>query len=320
MNIAIAGGSGQIGTLLARDFAKNGHRVVVLSRTSGDGGAAGTWRVVRWDGRTLGEWAREIDGADVVINIAGRSVDCRYTPANRKAIIDSRVESTRVLGQAIAQAARPPRVWLQSSTATLYAHRYDQPNNESTGIIGGDEPGLPDSWRFSIDVVRQWEHTAEDAVTPQTRKVLLRSAMTMSPDRGGVFDTLLRLVRFGLGGQSGDGRQYVSWIHGNDFIRAVHWLIEHEDLSGAVNLSSPNPIPNSRFMRELRQAWGIGIGLPASNWMLEIGAFVLRTETELILKSRRVIPGRLLGSGFRFDFPDWDAAARDLCSRWRERS
>jgi NAD dependent epimerase/dehydratase family enzyme len=152
---------------------------------------------------------------------------------------------------------------------------------------------------------------------PRTRTVLLRSAMTMSPDRGGVFDTLLRLVRWGLGGASGDGRQYVSWIHDRDFVRAVYWLIDH-DLAGPVNLAAPHPLPNAEFMRALRDAWGIGFGLPAARWMLEVGAFALRTETELILKSRRVVPGRLLESGFTFHFRTWPDAAADLCRRWRE--
>jgi uncharacterized protein (TIGR01777 family) len=249
--------------------------------------------------------------------MAGRSVDCRYSPANRRAIVQSRTNSTRVVGEAIARAKRPPALWLQSSTATIYAHRYDAPNDEFTGILGGNEPGVPETWRFSIDVATQWERAMDAAPTPHTRKVKLRSAMTMSPDRGGVFDVLLRLVRWGLGGKSGDGRQYVSWIHDRDFIAALEFLIAHEELEGAVNLSSPHPLPNMEFMKELRAAWGISIGLPASNWMLETGALFLRTETELILKSRRVIPGRLLRSGFVFEFGDWTQAAKDLCNRWR---
>jgi uncharacterized protein (TIGR01777 family) len=209
-------------------------------------------------------------------------------------------------------------VWLQASTATIYAHRFDAPNDEVHGILGGGEPNAPDTWRFSIDVAKAWEQVANEAVTPHTRKVLMRSAMTMSPERGGIFDTLLALVRRGLGGMSGDGRQYVSWVHERDFVRAVYWLIERDEFSGPVNLSSPNPLPNAEFMRELRQAWGARIGLPATNWMLEIGAVLLLTETELILKSRRVVPRRLLESGFTFDFPTWPEAAGDLCRRWRE--
>jgi uncharacterized protein len=206
---------------------------------------------------------------------------------------------------------------LQASTATIYAHRFDAPNDESTGILGGSEPGVPDTWRFSIDVATSWERTLDEAVVPQTRKVKLRSAMTMSPDRGGIFDVLLRLVRRGLGGPAGDGSQYVSWIHCQDFIRAIYWLIEHENFDGNVNLCAPEPLPNAEFIRTLREAWGIRIGLPATRWMLELGAIFMRTETELILKSRRVIPGRLLQSGFKFHFPTWREAARDLCQKLR---
>jgi len=275
------------------------------------------WRVAAWDAARLGPWTRELEGADVVVNLAGRSVNCRYTPANRRAIKESRVNSTRVVGEAIAGAARPPRVWLQMSTATIYAHRYDAPNDEATGILGGAEPGAPDTWRFSIDVATSWERALDAAATPRTRKVALRAAVVMSPDRGGVFDLLLRLVRFGLGGQAGHGRQYVSWIHDGDFVRAVYWLIEHDKVDGAVNLAAPHPLPNADFMRALREAWGMRLGLPASAWMLEVGTWVLRSETELVLKSRRVVPGRLVQQGFAFEFPIWAEAARDLCGRWR---
>jgi uncharacterized protein (TIGR01777 family) len=290
--------------------------VVILSRAQD----RSPWRVVKWDANTVGDWAKEVDGADAVINLAGRNVNCRYTPENRRLIMESRIQSTRAVGQAIAQASRPPRVWLQASTATIYAHRYDAPNDEASGHIGGSEPDAPSKWRFSIEVAEAWERAAQEAVTPHTRKVLMRTAMVMSPSRGGVFDTLLRLVRFGLGGRVGDGRQYVSWLHDEDFVRAVGWLIEHDSLEGAVNLAAPHPVPYAEFMRVLRTAWGAPVGLPATRWMLEIGAFFLRTESELVLKSRRVIPGRLLQSGFTFSFPAWSEAARDLCRRWRELS
>jgi uncharacterized protein len=314
MKVVIPGGTGQVGMVLARAFQADGHEVVVLSRQP----RPAPWRVVAWDAETLGDWAAELEGADAVINLAGRSVNCRYHAANRRLIKESRVKSTRVVGEAIARARRPPRVWLQASTATIYAHRYDAPNDERTGILGGAEPHAPDTWRFSIDVATSWEQAATEVATPQTRKVLLRSAMVMSPDRDGVFDVLLRLVRWGLGGRSGDGRQYVSWIHDHDFIRPLYWVIDHDRLDGPVNLASPNPMPNEEFMRTLRQAWGSRVGLPATEWMLEIGAFFLRTETELILKSRRVVPGRLLETGFAFRFPTWAEAAADLCRRWRE--
>jgi uncharacterized protein (TIGR01777 family) len=313
MKIVIPGGSGHIGTSLAHFLHENGHDVVVLSRRPG----AGAWRFVEWDGESLGPWVSEIEGAGAVINLAGQSVNCRYTTENRKLIMDSRLKSTKVIGDAISQAWKPPAVWLQASTATIYAHRFDSPNDEATGIIGGSEPNAPDTWRFSIDVCTNWERLFNEAATPLTRKVLLRTAIVMRPSEGGAFDTLLRLVRFGLGGTIGSGRQFVSWIHEEDFVRAVLWLIEHSELDGPLNLAAPNPLANEEFMRDLRAAWGIPFGLPASELMLEIGAFVLRSESELALKSRWVVPARLLESGFTFDFPTWPEAARDLCAKWR---
>jgi hypothetical protein len=315
MKIILAGGSGHVGTFLARTFHRDGHQVVVLSRKP----TPAPWPTIPWYGHSLGPWVEELEGADVVINLAGQSVNCRYHAQNRLEIMESRVASTRIIGQAIAKVKRPPRAWLQASTATIYEHRFDAPNDEITGILGGSESNAPETWRFSIDVAKAWEQATQDAgPLTQTRLVLLRSAITMSPDRGGPFDMLLKLVRLGLGGQNGNGRQYVSWIHEADFIRAVYWLIEHESLSGPVNLSAPNPLPNVDFMRDLRRAWGMPLGLPATEWMLEVGAFLLRTETELILKSRRVVPTLLLGEGFEFQFSDWSDAARDLCARWRD--
>ena len=310
--MVIPGGSGQVGTMLARAFHGDGHEVVVFSRRP----RARPWRVVEWDGARRDSWVRELEGADVLINLTGRSVNCRYTAANRREILDSRVQSTRVLGDAVARLSRPPRVWLQASTATIYAHRYDAPNDEITGIIGGDEVDAPGTWRFSIDVARAWEAAFDDVHVPGTRKVTLRSAMTMSADRGGVFDKLLELVRRGQGGRIGDGRQFMSWVHEQDVIRAVRWLIDHDEVDGVVNVASPNPVPNAEFMDALRHAWGVRIGVPSPVWMLEIGAVLLRTETELVLKSRRVVPRRLLEHGFVFAYPDWADAARDLCRAW----
>ncbi len=316
MKIVIPGGSGQVGTVLSRAFHADGHDVVVLSRRPG----VQPWRAVGWDGSSPGAWQQEIDGCDVVINLAGRSVNCRYTPANRQEILRSRVSSTRIVGEAIARAVHPPRVWLQAGTATIYAHRYDGPNDEYTGILGGSESSAPDAWRFSIEVARAWERAFDDAVTGRTRKVALRSAMTLSPDPGGVFATLLGLARLGLGGRAGDGRQFMSWVHYQDFVAAVRWLIDRDDLAGVINVASPNPLPNAEFMRVLRDACRVPFGLPTTRWMLEIGAFFMRTETELILKSRRVVPARLPESGFTFRFPNWEAAARDLCQQWTSHS
>ncbi len=177
---------------------------------------------------------------------------------------------------------------------------------------------MPAKWKFSIAVAQAWEKALDDAETPGTRKVKMRSAMVMSPDRGGIFWTLLKLTQFGLGGRAASGRQYVSWVHYADFIRALEWIIQHDRVRGAINIASPNPIPQAELMRQLRHAWGMPIGLPASRWMLEIGAALLGTESELILKSRRVIPARLTEEGFVFAYPQWPQAVEQLCNEWRE--
>ena len=314
MKVLIPGGSGQVGTILARSFHAAGDDVIVLSRSP----RPAPWRVMAWDPSTLGPWVDEFNGTTVVINLAGRSVNCRYTAANKRAIMESRLTSTAAVSAAIARASAPPSVWLQASTATIYAHRFDAPNDEATGQIGGMERNAPASWHFSIQVAEQWERACTAAVLPNTRRVLMRSAMIMSPDRDGIFDTLLGLVRRGLGGKAADGRQYMSWIHDQDFIRAVHFLVDNASISGPVNLAAPNPLPNAEFMRALRAACGTPIGLPATRWMLTLGAYFMRTETELVLKSRRVIPGRLAALGFKFAFPIWPDAAADLYRRWRD--
>ena len=312
MKIIIPGGSGQVGTVLARYFCAANHKVVVLSRSPSEAGNH-PWRVVQWDAKTLdGTWAREINGADVVINMAGRSVNCRYTPENRAAIMNSRIDSTRIVGEAIARAKNPPKTWLQAATATIYSHSLHKANDESTGLIG-DEP--QDTWQFSINVARAWEKTLyKTPIPPQTRKVALRSAIVMNPDKGSAFDVLLNLVRFGVGGTQGNGKQMLSWIHHTDFARALDFIINRPELSGAINICSPNAVPNAEFMRELRQAAGVRFGLPAPAFLLEIGAIFLRTETELVLKSRFVTPKRLLDAGFDFAYPEWKEAARDLCA------
>lgn len=309
MKIVVPGGSGQVGTILARHFHQRGDEVVVLSRTP----ATRPWRTVLWDGETLGSWVDELNGADVLINLTGRIVNCRYTPQNRCDIWASRVRSVRALGNALQQLKTPPPLWLQASTATIYSHRVAAPNDDN-GVIGGVEPGVPDTWRFSIDVARAWEGELALCDTPHTRKVALRSALIMSPDRGGIFDYLHWLVRVGLGGTIGSGDQFVSWIHATDFIRAIEFIIDDRSISGTVNLAAPNPLPNSEFMALLRSAAGYRVGLPTYRWMLELGAIFLRTESELVLKSRRVTPSRLQECGFQFKFPAWGDASRDLCA------
>jgi uncharacterized protein (TIGR01777 family) len=315
MKVVLPGGSGHLGRVLSRALAGRGHEVVVLSRRAA---GAGPWtRCVRWDGRTPGAWTGEIDGSDVVVNLAGRSVNCRYTAANLREMMTSRTDSARVVGGAIERAERPPRVWLQMSTATIYAHRYDAPNDETTGVLAGGEPGVPAYWGYSADIARAWEREQGRAETPQTRKVALRTSMVMSPEPGGAFEALLRLTRLGLGGPVAGGAQYLSWIHEDDLLRAIDLLIARDDLSGPVNLAAPEPLPYRDFLRSLRAAAGVPFGLAATRWMAEVGAFLLRSDTELLLKSRRVVPGRLLEAGFEFEFPQWPAAAEDLVRRTR---
>jgi uncharacterized protein len=316
LRIVLPGGSGQVGSVLARHFQERGHHVTVLTR----GPYTAPWQTVHWDGEHIGDWTEHLEGADVCINLAGRSVNCRYTPENRRAIYDSRINTTRLLGRVIAGLADPPKVWLNASTATIYRHALDRPMDEATGDLGGNEPGAPETWNFSIQVARDWEAAFFAAETPRTRKVALRSAITFSPAPGNAFAILLNLVRTGFGGSQGNGRQYVSWIHETDFARAVEFIIAHEDLSGVINVAAPNPLPNREFMAALRDAWDMPNGLPAPAFAIEIGAFFLRTESELVLKSRRVVPMRLLDAGFHFEFPEWPEAAADLVRKWRSRN
>jgi hypothetical protein len=316
MKIVIPGGTGQVGQILARHFHSSGHAVAILSRNV----HPAPWRVVQWDGINPGPWATALEDSDVCINLAGRSVNCRYNPANRRVIFDSRIQTTQILNRVIGSLNNPPAVWLNASTATIYRHSLDRPMDETTGELGGNEPGAPDTWNFSIEIAKAWEEAFFSTPTPRTRKVALRSAMTFSPDPGGVFDVFLNLVRHGLGGTNGSGNQFVSWIHETDFIRAIEFLIANQDFAGVVNLASPHPLPNRDFLRAFREAWATRIGLPTTSWMIEIGTFLMRTESELILKSRQVIPGRLLAAGFEFSFPHWPAAARDLVFRWKKRN
>lgn len=303
--IVLAGGSGFLGRTLARWFGDRGCEIVVLTRQP-----EGCWmgRPVAWDARTLGDWVGAIEGAAALINLAGRSVNCRYNARNRRAMMDSRVLSTRVLGEAVGACTNPPRAWLNSSTATIYKHTYGDVHDESGAI--GATPEAKDA--FSVEVAEAWEEAFDQAETPSTRKIVLRTAMVFGNEAGGVYTVLRRLARMGLGGKMAHGGQYVSWIHETDFCRAIEWLIRNERASGVYNICAPNPVTNAAMMSLLRRQFRRPIGLPATRWMLEIGVFFLRTETELVIKSRRVVPGRLLEEGFSFAFPEMRSAIASL--------
>lgn len=309
-HVLVFGGSGHMGAAILRHKDSTKYRITTVTRNpkSVDD--------VHWDGRTLGSWADLLNGSDVVINLAGRRVHCRYNEDNLKEMMSSRVQSTQVLGTAIGRCSSPPGVWLQASTATIYAHTFGEANDEATGVLGGSEPGLPKVWNYSIQIAKNWEEELERAVTPGTRKVALRTAIMMGVDKDSAFDIFSRLTRLGLGGKLGSGRQYVSWVHELDMVRAMEFLIEGS-LEGPVNVSAPHPLPQASFAKDLQRAWGIRFGLPAMPWMINIVAWMLNGDSELVMKSRRVIPTRLLNAGFEFQFPEWGPAARDLAERMR---
>jgi uncharacterized protein (TIGR01777 family) len=305
--IVLAGGSGFLGGALAAHFLKKGQEVVILTRSSKP--RTDRVREVAWDARTPGEWGRELEGARAIVNLTGRSVDCRYNAKNRAEIMDSRVNSTRVVGGAIAHCINPPRVWLNSSTATVYQHTFGPPHDESSPEM---DSAMDAKDAFSVEVAQAWERALNEANTSRTRKVALRTSMVLGLGRNSVFPVLRRLTKFGLGGRQGSGKQFVSWIHELDFCQAVEWIIAHDELAGPVNLCAPNPLPNAEMMKLFREVCGIRVGLPAPEMMLEVGAFFLRTETELMLKSRRVVSRRLAESGFAFRFPTFREALVDL--------
>ena len=293
--IIIAGANGFLGRYLARYFGEREWEVIGLARNRK--GMSSHCHYTEWDGKTLGDWVKEMDGCDVLVNLAGKSVNCRYHAANKREILDSRINSTRVLGEAITACENPPELWMNSSTATIYRHAEDRPQGDDGEIGKG----------FSVEIAKTWEEAFFGINVPgRVRKVALRTAMVLADEPGTVFDYLHRLARFGLGGKVGSGKQMVSWIHVEDFCRTLDWLIEHDEISGPINVSAPDPISHAEVMRRFREYAGVSFGLPATKWMAEIGAFLLRTETELILKSRWVVPTRLQEHGFVFKYPEME--------------
>ncbi len=308
--IVIAGGSGFVGLQLAGRWIKE-NELIILTRNlknaaNNSYGAQGNIKgvkMVQWDGRTIGNWVHSLEGCDLLLNLAGRSVNCRYNEKNKAEVMSSRIDSTRILGDAVKQLSRPPALWINSASTTIYRHAEDRPQDETTGEIEND---------FSVQVCKAWEAAFNEIQLQATRKAVLRMAIVLG--KGGVLVPYSWLARLGLGGKQGSGRQMFSWIHIDDLARMIEWLCDQEGQAGTFNASAPVPVPNHEFMRLLRQAYKMPVSIPAPKWLLEIGAFVVGTETELLLKSRWVLPSRLLSQGFEFKYKEVNNALLSLLS------
>lgn len=304
MKIVVPGGSGFLGSTLIPRLRQQGHDVILVSRsrreTEPPQGDTGSLTTTSWDDND--EFQAAIDNAGAVINLAGRSVDCRYNAKNREEIFSSRIDTTHAIGDAIARSAAPPPVWLNASTATIFREAFDRVQTDSDGEIGEG---------FSVGIGKEWEAEFFKPELPNTRRVAMRITIALGHG-GGLLPPSLMLARLGLGGKQGSGRQMVSWIHLEDLCRAVEFLLEQDQVSGPIILGSPDPITNADLMRAIRKEIKMPIGLPAAEWMVKIGALALRTESELVLKSRWVYPERLLAAGFEFKFPKLEQALADL--------
>ncbi len=298
--LIIAAGTGFLGNVLVNYFKNKAENIVILTR--GKDNTIDNIKYVHWDAKNLGEWKHQMDGAEVLINMTGKSVDCRYHQKNRDIILSSRVDSTTVLGEAISGCENPPLLWLNSSTATIYRHSLDKEMDEETGEIGTG---------FSVNVATNWENTFFSQQTPQTRKVALRTSIVLGKN-GGAFQPILNLVKIGFGGKQGNGNQKFSWIHETDFARSLEFIIKNLDIKGPVNIVAPTPTDNKGLMKTLRAIKKMPFGIPLSKPLLEIGARIIKTETELILKSRNVIPKKLQDHGFKFSYPKLRDAIQDL--------
>lgn len=296
--LIIAGGTGFLGKVLIEHFKSKVDEIVVFSRKASQ--EQNNVRFIFWDARNLGSWQSEIENADVLINLTGKSVDCRYNAANKAEILRSRIDSTRVLNQAVLACENPPKHFINSSTATIYQHSLHEPNDEN-GIIGSD---------FSMNVAKAWEAAFYETETPHTMKTALRTSIVLGKE-GGAFIPLAKITKMGLGGKQGSGNQMISWIHELDYARAVAFIIEKK-LEGVVNVTAPHPVKNHEFMEEMRRGLQMRFGLNSPKFLLEFGAVFMRTETELLLKSRFVMPRRLLNAGFTFEYPSIDKALNNL--------
>jgi len=296
MKIIIAAGTGFLGKNLEKYFIEKGNEVYILIRNPK------CKNEIHWDAKTLGEWKNWVENSDVLINLTGKSVDCRYTEKNKKEIYSSRIDSTKVLQQAVDQCVNKPRVWLNASSATIYAHSEIQLNTEENGIIGDD---------FSMNICKSWEKEFFTAKNENVRKVALRTSIVLG-NNGGAFPKLKLITKLGLGGKQGRGNQNVSWIHIDDFCKAIEHIIDSENMSGVINVTAPNPLSNEEFMMKLRKEMKIPFGINAPVWQLEIVSIFLKTETELLLKSRNVYPEKLIKTGFEFSYPNIESAFNNL--------
>lgn len=313
--IIIPGGTGFLGQSLIASSLSEKYEFVVLSRN-------GTVpqqhaRLVPWDACTLGEWAREIDGAYAVINMTGKNIKCIHTDKNLKVIRDSRVNSAKVIGQAIKQAQNPPSIWIQMSSATIYKHRFDTPNSEKEGLIGED-PQIPTTWKKIVSLIQDWEDALYESQTNNTRKIAARCGVVMGLNPGGAFDIFIKLCRWGLGGSVAGGKQMVSWLHTSDFIKSIDFLLNNNHIQGPVNLCAPKAIPQSEIMKVLRQVVGAKFGLPAPKWAIKLSSYIIGIDSELILKSHYVKPQVLIDNQFPFEYSDWLTAAKNLYSQWKK--
>lgn len=300
--IVLAGGTGQIGIALCTFYAGRTETIIILSR--GNNKQVGNIRYVKWDAKTQGPWAKELDGADMLVNLCGKNVNCRYTDKNKKEIFDSRTNSTKALATALVACTHPPKLWVQSASATIYRHSDDRPMTEKDGVIGTG---------FSVEVCKKWEKVFLEETQQFTnmRRAILRTSLVLGKKEG-VFPRLRNLTRFGLGGKQGNGEQWVSWIHETDVARMIDWIATHKEIEGIINCTAPTPLKNKDFMDCIRKGFRMPIGIPSPAWLLELGAFFIRTETELILKSRWVLPRKITKTGFQFQFPEATTAIHNL--------
>jgi len=285
--IVIAGGTGFIGKYLASGFKKLGYEVIIISRNA---------KNVNWENEK--GIVEALENSELLINLAGKSVDCRYTEKNKAEIFRSRLETTRILGEAVLKCENPPELWINSSTATIYRHAIDRPMTEANGEIGTG---------FSVEVATLWEKSFFSFHLPKTRQVALRMAIVLGKD-GGVIKPFVNLVKMRLGGKQGSGRQMFSWIHIEDLFDIILFFQSHKELNGFFNCSAPNPVDNITLMKTFREVMNINVGISSPEWLLKIGAFIIRTEPELLLKSRWVIPEKLNQKGYIFKYSTIDKA------------